>query len=136
MSEAAEEDIKKVEEATTIPEDKEYQPKDATVDTTTAEPSVASASRPPTTYGDDETLHKASFESTGAAMADAEKDLLRELERGITHTSIEDHPKPESSTHAPAISEEPAVTEAAEEEPEKGKQKAADNSAQDGESEA
>ncbi|KAL1393729.1 hypothetical protein HDK64DRAFT_10606 [Phyllosticta capitalensis] len=49
MSEAAEEDIKKVEEATTIPEDKEYQPKDATVDTTTAEPSVASASRPPTT---------------------------------------------------------------------------------------
>ncbi|KAK7521982.1 uncharacterized protein IWZ02DRAFT_429909 [Phyllosticta citriasiana] len=137
VSEAAEGDIKKVEEATAIPEDKEYQPKDIATETPSAEPSLASASRPSTTF-DDETLGKASFESTGAAMADAEKDLLRELERGITHTSIEDQPKAESSTTsgAPAYAKEPTNTKTAEEEPEKGKQKAADNGAQDGESEA
>ncbi|KAK8168236.1 hypothetical protein BKA80DRAFT_266360 [Phyllosticta citrichinensis] len=136
VSEAAEGDIKKVEEATTIPEDKEYQPHDIPTETPSAEPSMASASRPPTIY-DDETLGKASFESTGAAMADAEKDLLRELERGITHTSIEDQPNAESSkSGAPADAKEPTNTTTAEEEPEKGKQKAADNSAQDGESEA
>ncbi|KAK7542425.1 uncharacterized protein J3D65DRAFT_215246 [Phyllosticta citribraziliensis] len=136
VSEAAEGDIKKVEEATTIPEGKEYQPHDIPTETPSAEPSLASASRPPTMY-DDETLGKASFESTEAAMADAEKDLLRELERGITHTSIEDQPNAESSkSGAPADAKEPTNTTTAEEEPEKGKQKAADNGAQDGESEA